>query len=96
MSSSEAALPPTAGLRAWLMSDTPSSGRQAACIRAYRGWRAFARNPTGLLGLGIVLLLVLCAAFAPWIATADPTVQNLSLRLQNSRASRSTPQGRRG
>jgi peptide/nickel transport system permease protein len=86
MSASEAAMAPGAGFKAWLTSDSPTSGRQAACIRAYRGWRAFARNPMGLVGLSIVLLLVFCAAFAPWIATADPTVQDLSLRLQPSSA----------
>ncbi len=70
------------GLRAWLMADAPESGWQAACGRAYRGWRAFAGNPLGLMGLGIVVLLLLCAAFAPWIATADPTAQDLTIRLQ--------------
>jgi len=74
------------GLRSWLMAETPASGWQAACGRAYRGWRAFARNPLGLVGLGIVILLLLCAAFAPWIATADPTVQDLSQRLQPTSA----------
>ncbi len=70
------------GLRAWLMADAPESGWQAACGRAYRGWRAFAGNPLGLMGLAIVVLLLLCAAFAPWIATADPTAQDLTIRLQ--------------
>jgi len=64
------------------MADAPESGWQAACGRAYRGWRAFAGNPLGLMGLGIVILLLLCAAFAPWIATADPTAQDLTIRLQ--------------
>jgi peptide/nickel transport system permease protein len=64
------------------MADAPDSGWQAACGRAYRGWRSFARNPLGLIGLGIVVLLLLCAAFAPWIATADPTAQDLTIRLQ--------------
>ena len=70
------------GLKAWLLTDTPGSGWQAACGRAFRGWRSFARNPLGLVGLGIVVILLLCAAFAPWIATADPTSQDLALRLQ--------------
>ena len=86
MSGNETALTAPAGFRAWLKADTPLSGWQAACGRAYRGWRAFARNPMGLVGLSIVLLLLFCAAFAPWIATADPTVQDLSLRLQPSSA----------
>ncbi len=68
--------------RDWLLSDTPASHALAAWVRRYRGWRVFARNPLALVRLGIILLLVFCAAFAPWIATADPTVQDLSLRLQ--------------
>jgi peptide/nickel transport system permease protein len=70
------------GLRTWLTSDAPESGWQATCGRFYRGWRVFARNPLALVGLGIILTLVFCAAFAPWIATADPTVQDLAQRLQ--------------
>jgi peptide/nickel transport system permease protein len=82
MSGNEAALPRSTGLKLWLTTNTPRSGWQAACGRFYRGWRAFARNPLGLVGLGIVILLLLCAAFAPWIATADPMAQDLALRLQ--------------
>ena len=82
MTADERSLAASPGLRAWLMTDTPESGWQAACGRAYRGWRSFARNPLGLVGLAIVVLLLLCAAFAPWIATADPTAQDLTLRLQ--------------
>ena len=82
MSGGEASLPAPSGLKLWLTTEAPGSGWQAACGRFYRGWRAFARNPLGLIGFAIVLLLLLCAAFAPWIATADPTAQDLSLRLQ--------------
>ena len=82
MSVNATGLPAPRGLKAWLLTDTPGSGWQAACGRAFRGWRSFARNPMGLVGLGIVILLLLCAAFAPWIATADPTSQDLALRLQ--------------
>jgi peptide/nickel transport system permease protein len=86
MTSTDAALPQPAGLKAWLRSETPSSGWQAGCIRAYRGWRSFARNPMGLLGLAIVLLLFFCAAFAPWLSTADPTIGDLNIRLQPTSA----------
>lgn len=81
MSGSEATLP-APGLRAWLLADAPGSGWQAACGRAYRGWRTFTGNPLGVVGLVIVLALLLCAAFAPLLSTADPTFQNLSLRLE--------------
>jgi peptide/nickel transport system permease protein len=86
MSGSETGMAAPRGLSAWLTTDAPASGRQAAFGRAYRSWRSFARNPLGLVGLGIVVLLLLCAAFAPWIATADTTVQDLSLRLQPASA----------
>jgi ABC-type dipeptide/oligopeptide/nickel transport systems, permease components len=69
------------GLKAWLLTDTPGpAGRRPAA--GLSGWRSFARNPLGLVGLGIVVILLLCAAFAPWIATADPTSQDLALRLE--------------
>jgi peptide/nickel transport system permease protein len=82
MSAKDTGLAASNGLRAWLTADAPGSGWQAACGRAYLGWRSFAHNPLGMVGLAIVLLLLLCAAFAPWIATADPTAQDLALRLQ--------------
>lgn len=84
MSGSEATLGQRVRLSTWLRSESPTSGWQATCVRAWRGWRTFARNPAGMTGLIIVLLLFFCAAFAPWISTADPTVQDLSLRLQPS------------
>jgi peptide/nickel transport system permease protein len=86
MTSGGATLSQPVGLRAWLSSEAPSSGWQAGCIRAYRGWRLFARNPMGMLGLAVVLLLFFCAAFAPWISTADPTIGDLNIRLQPTSA----------
>jgi peptide/nickel transport system permease protein len=74
------------GLRTWLTTDAPESGWQASCGRLYRGWRVFARTPLALVGLGIILALVFCAAFAPWIATADPTIPDLTQRLQPASA----------
>ncbi|MFN6954158.1 MAG: nickel transporter permease [Acetobacteraceae bacterium] len=69
------------GWRARLLTDTPASRRDAAIGQAYRGWLRFRQNRLALLGLGIVLLLVVVAAFAPWIATHDPYEQNLAQRL---------------
>ena len=82
MTTGERTLTASPGLKAWLMADAPESGWQAACGRAYRGWISFAKNPLGLAGLAIVVLLLLCAAFAPWIASQDPTAQDLTIRLQ--------------
>lgn len=43
-------------------------------------WRAFARNKAAVVGLVVLVLLVLAAMLAPWIAPHDPTAQNLGLR----------------
>jgi peptide/nickel transport system permease protein len=43
--------------------------------------RRFARNPLGVAGLVIVVLLLLVAAFAPWLATHDPYLPQLGKRL---------------
>ncbi|MCG8594500.1 MAG: ABC transporter permease [Kiloniellales bacterium] len=69
-------------LRAWLTTETPASRLQARAVQAYLVWLAFARNPLGLIGLGIVLALLLVALFAPWLANHDPYAQNLAARLQ--------------
>ena len=70
------------GWRAWLLTDEPSSRRQAALGRAYLGWLALAGNPLAMVGLAIVLALIVVAAAAPLLATASPTAQVLTDRLQ--------------
>jgi peptide/nickel transport system permease protein len=67
--------------RSWLLSDAPASRSQAAWGRRYRLWRDFSGNGLAMLGLVIVVLLVLCAIFAPLLATYDPSTQNLAKRL---------------
>ena len=43
------------------------------------GWRRFSRNPSALIGLGIIFLLAVCATFAPQISGhTDPLAQNLA------------------
>ena len=66
-----------AELQAWLLSERPSSRRQAALGRAFVGWRTFARNRLALLGLAIVLALVAVALFADQLAPFSPTVGDL-------------------
>lgn len=68
-------------LRAWLLSDTPASRRQAAWGRRYRLWLALRANPLALAGLAILALALALALFAPWIAAADPGQQDLAHRL---------------
>lgn len=69
------------GLKGWFLSDSPDSGFQAAAGRIYLGWHAFVRNRLALLGLVIIVGLIAGAILAPVIATSDPLVQDLSLRL---------------
>jgi peptide/nickel transport system permease protein len=64
-------------LTQWLLSDRPQSRRQATLGRVYTGWRSFARNRLAVVGLCIVLLLVLIAALAPWLAPASATAGDL-------------------
>lgn len=68
--------------RAWLLSDSPQSRAQAALGSAYRLWCDFRANGPAFLGLVVVVILLLAAAFAPLLATNDPLIQNLGQRLQ--------------
>jgi len=65
----------------WLLDESPSSRMQANAGRAYRMGLAMLGNPLAMLGAAIVLVLVLAAAFAPWIAPESPVGQNLQARL---------------
>ena len=60
------------GRREWLLTERPESRRQARLGLAYRTWLAFRGNALGMVGLGIVLALILVAAFANVIAPYDP------------------------
>ena len=62
----------------------PVSAFQAFCLSSVRVMQHLLRNPMTLMGSSVVLLLLLVAAFAPWIATHDPIVQNLGNALQLS------------
>ncbi len=69
-------------LRPWLMSDAPSSRRQAVLGNVYRGLVAIVSNPAALAGLFIVAVLILMALFAPFLAGGiSPIEQNLAGRL---------------
>jgi len=65
----------------WLLDDSPASRGQAAAGRAYRVSLDLMRNPLAVLGMLIILLLILTAAFAPWIAPETPLGQDLTRRL---------------
>ena len=68
-------------LRAWLLSDAPTSRRQAKLASTYRAWLSFKSNPMAMVGLLILVLLCVVAAFAPMLAPTSPIAQDLSLRL---------------
>ena len=70
------------GLRGWLLSDAPRTRRQARLGALYQGWLTFRSNRLAMLGLVILVLLVLTAIFAPWLAPKSPFAQNLAGRLQ--------------
>lgn len=40
------------------------------------------KSPTSAFGLAVLLLLVIAAVFAPWLATHDPYAQDLANTLQ--------------
>ncbi|KKC31407.1 ABC transporter permease [Devosia psychrophila] len=67
--------------RDWLLEDSPTSLWQANAGRAYRVFMALLRNPLSALGGVIILVLILTAIFAPWIAPFSATGQNLKARL---------------
>lgn len=69
-------------LRQWLTSDVPTSRRQAKLASVYQAWLAFRGNLMAMIGLGILLLLIFVAMFAPWLAPQDPLTQDLAARLQ--------------
>ena len=63
--------------RAWLLSDRPTSRRQARAGRAYVIWRRFSENRLALLGLGIILALIVVALLAPLLAPHNPVQGDL-------------------
>ncbi len=68
-------------LRAWLLSEEPTSRRQARFSAWYKGWLTFRSNQLAMLGLIVLLVLILAAIFAPLLATDDPFAQDLGSRL---------------
>ncbi len=70
------------GLGAWLRAPVPQSPFQARMQALHLGWLRLRRNPPALAGAIILALLLLMAAFAPWIATHDIYAQDLAARLQ--------------
>lgn len=72
----------TEGWSNWLLSDSPGSVLQASLGRFYLSFLDFLGNRLALLGCIIILILILVAIFAPFIAPYDPIATNLVNRLQ--------------
>ena len=68
-------------LRQWLLTDEPTSRRHARLASFYKGWLTLRSNSMAMVGLAILVILVLTALFAPFLAPHDPFVQSLSSRL---------------
>ncbi|MBM3546959.1 MAG: ABC transporter permease [Alphaproteobacteria bacterium] len=73
--------PGKGGLRAYLTAEVSNSPTQASLQRLYFGCRRFAENPLAMIGLGILVVLLLVAIFAPLIAPFPMNEQNLGRRL---------------
>lgn len=69
------------GLRDWLLSEEPTSRRQARFASWYKGWLTLRSNKLTMFGLYVLAFLILCAIFAPILATHDPFAQDLGQRL---------------
>ena len=67
--------------RNWLLDESPASKLQANMGNAYRMLLQLLRNPLAVVGALILLMLILAALFAPWIAPQNPLGQNLDARL---------------
>lgn len=68
----------------WSWRDTKMerAGARAGVGQWELAMRAFSKNRTAVAGLILVVGLYLPALITPWITPADPTAQDLSLRLQ--------------
>ncbi len=69
------------GLAGYLTAEVSRSPTQASLQRLYFGCRRFAQNPLAMIGFTILMVLLLIAIFAPWIAPYPMNEQNLQTRL---------------
>ena len=65
----------------WLTTEAPETRLQGRLVRIYWNLRRFARNPLAMSGVFVVLLLLVVAAAAPWLAGHDPLATDLGRRL---------------
>ncbi|MFA7670391.1 MAG: ABC transporter permease [Burkholderiaceae bacterium] len=53
-----------------------------AASRSYALWAALSRNRLSWVGLGLLLIIILTALLAPWLAPHDPLQQHIIARLE--------------
>ncbi|WP_026088100.1 ABC transporter permease [Bartonella rattaustraliani] len=68
-------------LGSWLSESVPRSMLQANVQRIYHASMKFSRNLSAVFGLVIILIIIFCAIFAPWIATHNFVSNDLAHRL---------------
>ncbi|KRC70947.1 ABC transporter permease [Achromobacter sp. Root83] len=51
-------------------------------VRPNALWQALSRNRLSWIGIGLLMLIVLAAVLAPWLAPHDPLQQNIAYRLE--------------
>ncbi|CBI75968.1 ABC transporter, permease protein [Bartonella clarridgeiae 73] len=68
-------------LRCWLNRSVPQSAIQANIQKFYHSLIRFFHNISTLFGFVIIFSIILCAIFAPWIATHDIMSNDLAHRL---------------
>ncbi|WP_375621724.1 MULTISPECIES: ABC transporter permease [unclassified Bartonella] len=69
-------------LGSWLNDPVPNSIIQANIQRIYHALAKFFHNFSAVFGLLIICIIIICAFFAPWIATHDFLSNDLGHRLQ--------------
>jgi peptide/nickel transport system permease protein len=73
--------PGSASWHDWLLAEAPSSRMHARLGRWYSNWLTLKGNPLAVSGLAIVSVLILMAAFAPWLTSQSAYDQMLTERL---------------
>ncbi|KEC54100.1 ABC transporter permease [Bartonella rochalimae] len=68
-------------LKHWSNKPVPQSVIQANIQKFYHSLIRFFRNISALLGFIIIFSIIVCAIFAPWIATHDVVSNDLAYRL---------------
>ena len=71
-----------AGWREWLRAPVPGSALQANVQQLRRSWLKLLTNTSAVFGLVVIVLLILVALFAPYIAPYDIAANDLANRLQ--------------